>query len=205
MFSSFDARKTASLVGFFGVLGLTFGSGCGSAQPSCGSSIEARVRPGVDFRDYRTFAIKNPIVSKLEGGEDSDLPSTVEVHLKKANMEAALALEAGGLEEVDPGKDSPHLWIASGAATKVEDGATWDCVSSWKWWGWEPSFDACPWVEPIPVEYSAGTLVISVVDAKTNEVVFGGLAPEMLECTGDVTGSIESAVDQIFLDYPFDE
>lgn len=194
--------QRAILLGSAVLAALLLASACGPATPKCGGEVESRVRPGIDFKRYRTFAIKNPSAPGLDGGEDSDLPENVAVSLKKSNMEAAAALSAAELMEVDPDKETPDLWIASAASTKVEDGSSWDCVSGWKWYGWYAEFDACPWVEPIPVQYKAGTLVVSIVDAETQEVVFGGLASELVSCPGDPNAAVEATIDQIFADYP---
>lgn len=190
------------ILGGLTLLSLLAISGCSSGKEVCGAGVESRARPGITFGRYQTFALKNPNRSPLSGKESSDLPSNVEVLLKRANMEAGAALAQAGLEEVDPNQETPDLWVTSAAATEVEDGAAWDCVSGWKWWGWYEEFDACRWVEPVPVEYRPGTLVVSVVDPAKDEVVFGGLASELLDCAGDQNTSIELTVEEIFADYP---
>lgn len=190
------------LLGGLSLLSLAAISGCSSGAAVCGADVESRARPGITFGRYQTFALKNPKRSLLSGKESSDLPANVEVLLKRANMEAGAALSKAGLEEVDPNQEAPDLWVTSAAASEVEDGAEWDCVNGWNWWGWYEEVDACRWVEPIPVEYRPGTLVVGVVDAAKDEVVFGGLASELLDCSGDQNASIELAVEEIFVDFP---
>ncbi|HSC88433.1 MAG TPA: DUF4136 domain-containing protein [Polyangiaceae bacterium] len=191
------------------VVGVAFAlgaTGC-SSDDTCQTSIVTRATPGVDFDLYSTFAIQE--IGAGAGGAGGaggdagrDIPDDVALNIEKANAEAAKQLTAGGLTQVDPAVEEPDLWIGSAANTKEQNGVYWECVPGWYWWGWYVYWDSCAWLQPIPVEYSTGTLVVALADSSTSQIVFGGVATGVLGCD-DVDARVTSAVDQIFADYPF--
>ena len=97
----------------------------------------------------------------------------------------------------------PDLWVFSAAATEDKTGLYWDCVPGWYWWGWYPYWDPCAWYVPIPFDFTVGTLAVGLVDSESQKPVFLGVARGVMEC-GDVQDRIESAVDEMFDDYPSD-
>jgi len=190
-----------------GFAALALVPGC-SDSDACGSAIESRAMPGVDFSKFETFAIQEIDLSALGGAGGiggNDPPDEVFLNLKQANFEAAKVLTEGGLIEVDPEKETPDLWIGSAAATEQETGIYWACVPGWSWWGWATYWDPCAWLAPVPVEYTEGTLVLALVDSSTRTPVYGGVAAGVLACNDDVETQIDSAVHAILADYPFDE
>lgn len=184
-----------------GAVGLT---GCSDDGEECGDTVYARVAPGVDFDAFETFAIAEveDIVGQGGAGGESaiDIPSDIRTDLDIASAEAARQLELMGLTEVSPDAE-PDLLVATAAASSDEAGVVWECVPGWYWWGWQAVWDSCAWVEPIPVTYSVGTLVVALVEASSNEVVFGGFGQGLLEC-GDGEDRIVAVVDDIFDSYP---
>jgi hypothetical protein len=199
--------KAASAALALTAVGVGFGSvGC-SSDTTCTNTVVARARPGVDFGDYETFAIKDVDGSGFggAGGAGHDIPDDVLTNIAVANEEAAQQLEALGLKKVDPDKETPDLWIGTAGATEENSGVVWECVPGWYWWGWYMYWDSCAWLEPIHVDYTVGTLFVALVDSGNEEVVFGGFAQGVVGCSDDVEGQIETAVDAIFDKYPVEE
>lgn len=188
-----------------------FGIGCSNDDDDeiCEDVTVTQADDDADFAAYRTFAV-HEIGETIGGGgagggESIEIPDDVEANLEVANDEAVAQLKKLGLEEVDPDKETPDLWVFSAAAKEGEDGTYWACVPGWSWWGWYYYWDPCAWLQPIDFEYTVGTLLVGVADASTEKPVFGGFVQGILECSEDkldLNERIEAGVENIFEDYP---
>jgi|SRR6187402_517003 len=157
--------------------------------------VKTSVDPDADFDSYTTFAVLT------EEAYPVDTPDDVKLNLTTAINAATDELVALGLEEVDVDAD-PDVVLFTLSKTDEEDAIYWQCRGGWYgYWGWVV-WDPCAWLEPIYVEYTVGSLVVGLADPSEEKVVFGGVTQTILECGGDVTQHIESAVDAIFDDYP---
>lgn len=180
--------------------------GCqGDDEDYCTDKAESAVDKDADFSSYETFAVAEVDgggFGGLGGAWSGDAPDKVETNLKVANDAIVSELLDLGLTEVDPAKETPDLWVGSAGATEVETGIYWECVPGYYWWGWYPYWDPCAWLAPYPFRYTEGTVLVALVDSKTQKPVFGGALQGILECSDDIEGRIEAGIDRIFADYP---
>ena len=161
---------------------------------SCATTMSAgaHVDRALDFRQFRTYDW-GPADALPTGDSRLDKDPWFKDHLQGA-VERHLA--AKGLEQAPSG--SPDLLIHYHAAinrridvNRVDRGYGY-CVS-----------DDCP-VEVI--EYEAGTLVLDVIDTRTNKLIWRGWAQhsveDMLDDPDTMANTIEQAVSRMLLRLP---
>ncbi len=120
-------------------------------------------KPGTDFAKYRTFSFK----------ETENIRNTILVDRIKAAVTAQLT--AKGLTQRD---ENPDLWVVTHPRlSKQTQINTYN--TGWGYgWGWRGGMGTTTsTVEEIPV----GTLVVDLVDAKANELVWRGTASDTLK------------------------
>jgi len=108
-------------------------------------------------------------------------------------------------EEVVEGRP---VYVLDFAATQDEDAIYWDCVPGYLWWGWYWYWDPCAWLEPVPIQYTVGSVLVLLIDPNIAEspdygrVVFGGLLQGVADGSGDAQQRIEEGVARMFDQYP---
>jgi len=147
---------------------------CGAALVTlagCASSVSTDYNPSVGLSELRTYALVTP--------KDSTSHQLVDDRIRAAVISQ---LAAKGMKETD--RDHADVLVGYGVVdrTRVEDYAT-D-------WGWGPGFGwryyrwGVPWPLSTQVEelqtYTDGTVVLTMVDAKTHRVVWQGQEADVL-------------------------
>jgi hypothetical protein len=143
--------------------------------------------PGASFGAYKTYAFKDAF--------DRD-----GFQMKRVRVAVDKTLPAHGLAKLEKADEKPDLWVFLRVRTKNDKvittwgGGGW----GWGWWGggWMHSR-----VEDAPV----GTLVVDLVDAKTRELVWRGMASRDIdagETQQDRAHVTQEAVDKLFADFP---
>ena len=130
--------------------------GCSTLQ------ISTDYAPGTDFSAYKTFTVK-------EGA-----PPKNQIAADRMKGALASALEAKGLKGVPEGGDlSVYTHFQAGEETQLNTtGYGYGGWGGWRWGGYGGMQTTT--VEKIPT----GTLVVDVVDAKTNNAVWRGIAKD---------------------------
>lgn len=184
------------------ILGL---AGCSSVQTS------TNYDPGAvqELDTYRTY-------SWLPMKQDKDPDERVYNPIIQARVHQAVdaQLQARGYRLVEPGQKSDFKVGWHGAIdTKVEA----DTVDRYSGYGWDPWYD--PFFGPVgyggsglvdaPMvrEYQQGTLVLDVVDADSNKLVWRGTAQAQLSERVDADESqklINTSVEKMLKDFPPD-
>jgi hypothetical protein len=147
--------------------------------PACANTLNTSIHanPKADFSTYKTFQIKG---SRLQTENEALL-----------NQEITKRLEAKGLKPVDQNPDlvvDPQL--VRNAAEVPEP--TYD--TSW----WTGSASAEP-TGTMPI----GALVVSIMDPKTNQMVWRGVAEGTVPPGGGLARQkAQIALDRLFADFP---
>lgn len=194
--------KTSFFPPLIGAAALLLG-GCAT-----GPVIRTHSDPVVNYAAYHTFAL----------GEQK-LPSNPEmtpVVLRSINEETVAAFQRAGLTLVSPGTPSDVIVIAhshdsvSREVEIVDWGYGWGRFRPYGFWGPGPGWGWGPgwggWWGPPPggyylERYREGSLIIDVVDARTRQLVWRGVATD--EITGPPDASkIRAAIDRIVSQYP---
>jgi len=135
----------------------------------------------IDFGNYRTFA--------WDKGTPAASPQ-VQSYIEQAINDA---LQSGGLSQ---STGAPDLYVVVHASLKKEQekGEGWFGYSSaTKKWG----------VQHDTIKYEVGTLLVDLVDAKSNELVWRGLATKTLnKRPKNVKPLIDKAVKKMFRRFP---
>jgi len=178
--------------------GLALGA-CLIALAGCaGQRVSTDYSPSVGFTQYRTFAL----VSRPDSASHQLLDDRV-----RNAVEAQL--ESKGLSEADP--KAADLFVGYGVVDHThKEINTYGTGGGWGWggWGWRRRWGVA-WPTSLQSSidsYTDGTVVVSLVDAKTRRVVWQGQAADVLSLPiGDpakATRSIDEAVSKIFAKYP---
>ena len=187
------------LVGLFTlVVVLAFAGGCATA-PSV--RVESKVKESTDFARYRTFAFKDS-----EGTFDPAYFSPA--NQKRVRDSIAAELIQRGLE---PGQTpdlqvSIYLRIAEKQYDKVaptlDNGSMRYNLRNY--YGFYYGYDKS-WADKNQIQYQEGTLVIDVVDATANVLVWEGIAVGVLytqRSDQQIQGRVHEAVRAVFKDFP---
>lgn len=157
--------------------------------------VEVAHDPGVDFAQYRTFALGRD--AQLNRAMLSGLSPARQVNLALANAQMTGELQAAGLVQADP-NDAALLAFSLARTTGEVRLQTWACVPG-DWGGyWYWSFDShpCAWLAPVDVEPS--TLVAGLFDPARRAVVFIGFVHGLPGATATRQRLIELGIDRIF-------
>ena len=145
-------------------------------------------RPGVDFTQFKTYALTVP-----EPDARKDPDGSGKKIWKQVRESAAQTLKGQGLVETDPDKADLHLTYA-GSVYAGMYGARWQGTG--QFYGW--SFGS---VE----SYAAGTVVLELLDPGTKDVMWRGSANpgfgEMAEMS-KILKQVDKAVTKILKSYP---
>jgi hypothetical protein len=165
------------------------------AMAGCGQAISADYNPSTQFSQYRTFAM----VSR---------PDSASQQLLDDRVRGAVAgeLAAKGLTRTD--REHADLFVGYGIVdhtyTAVEE-------TDWPWvaYGWRFYRFGVAWpmdAEQEITNYTDGTVVVSLVDARTHRVVWRGQADDVLRLPvknpDRASTQIAQAVDHIFNKFP---
>jgi hypothetical protein len=137
----------------------------------CGGRVRVTTQaaPGVRFGEFRTFQILTPPPRRDgRGGAPDDLMlvNSITSRALRTNIADALIARGYALDDV-----APTFTVAYYASSREKlDIELWDYGYRGRWWG--------PWRTPGPATattyYTEGTVVIDVIDARTNELVWRG-------------------------------
>lgn len=194
-------RKHIRALASIPLFGVALGCGDDDEPDACDTTAQTRSDPTADFTAFETFAIAPD--EAYPDPPPEDLPEDAITDFKNANADVANELEALGLTEVDA-EDDPDLVVFTAAASEDKDAVVWECVPGWSWWGWWYTWDPCAWLQPVPVDYSVGTVVVGLANPNTEEVVFGGVVQGVLDC-GNTDQRLSDAISDVFDDYPADQ
>ncbi len=154
---------------------------CSSLQ----TSYDAK--PGTDFSKYKTFGFKDV----------EDIKNTILV--ERIKNAVSMQLTAKGLTRSE---ESPDLWVVTHPRlSKQTQINTYN--TGWGYgWGWRGGMGTTTsTVEEIPV----GTLVVDLVDARANELVWRGTASDTLKENAtpeEREKNLNNAMAKLFENYP---
>ncbi|HEX2248770.1 MAG TPA: DUF4136 domain-containing protein, partial [Gemmatimonadales bacterium] len=173
--------------------GLLVVAGCAGRQ------VTTDYNPEAGFSQYRTFAMVSSPDSLSHQLIDDRVRSAVEAQLTDK-----------GLTETS--RESADLYVGYGVVdhTRQEVSTTrWDWARGWGWryYRWGLAWPAI--TEHDITTYTDGTIVVSLVDAKTHREVWQGQAADVLSLPvtnpKNATKDINQAVAKIFTKYPPDQ
>lgn len=168
----------------------------------------------VDFTQFETFSVVTQEV--IDNNPDfpdlpTELPDDAKAAIEQINDLIIEAMGPSGLgytyippEQVTP-ENQPDLWAGNIGAVTEEQGIVYDCVGGWWWgyWGWY--WDPCAWVVPRTIDFDVGSLLIPVASTTAQEPIFWGLAQGIDYIGADNELRIETAVTDIFAQWPIDQ
>ena len=172
--------------------------GAVAAVGCAGQRVSTDFNPSAGFSGYHTFAI----VSRPDSASHQLLDDRV-----RSALEAQLP--AKGLTETD--RESADLYVGYGVVDRTHK-EVYTTGTGWRWgggWGWRSYRWGAPW--PVDLRrsvetYTDGTVVVSLVDAKSKRVVWQGEAADVLSLPvndpTEATKSIDEAVSKILAKYP---
>lgn len=145
----------------------------------------------VDFRRYQDFAFL-PLRAPSPGSTDSD-PANSELVARRVQREIERSLVEKGYRKVS--REEADFLVASQITTREKvDLNTYP--SSYRWGPWYAPYDT------VGTTYTEGTLVIDIVDAQANEVVWHGWASEPVASDGGASQLASEAVEAILERFP---
>lgn len=156
--------RAGRLVVAAAVLAMAAGSaGCGA-----GIRVTTQVAPGVNFLEFRTFRILTPPPRRdgRRAPDDLMLVTSITNQALRTSLADAFLARGYALDDV-----APTFTVAYYASSREKlDIDLWDYGYRGRWWG--------AWRMPGPVSattyYTEGTVVVDVIDARTNELVWRG-------------------------------
>jgi hypothetical protein len=173
-------------------VGLLVAAGCAGRQ------VTTDYSPATRFSQYRTFALVSP--------PDSAAQQLLEARVR-ASVESQLMDK--GLTQAD--RAHADLFVGYGLVDHTHK-EVYTTGTGWGWgggWGWRSYRWGMPWPTDLrrSVEtYTDGTVLISMVDAKTHRLVWQGQAADALDLPvndpSKATRSIDQAVASILAKYP---
>jgi hypothetical protein len=160
-----------------------------------GRQVTTDYNPQAGFSQYRTFAM----VSR---------PDSVSQQLIDDRVRSAVEAQLTGKGLTETTREDADLYVGYGVVdhTKTEVTRRWDWGPRWGWryYRWGLAWPAM--TEHDISTYTDGTVVVSLVDAKTHREVWQGQAADVLSLPvsnpNDATKDISQAVAQIFTRYP---
>lgn len=139
-------------------------AGCG-----LGVRVTTQVAPGTSFVEFRTFKVLTP-PPRRDGRrappDDLMVISSITNQALRTNIADAFIARGYALDDA-----TPTFTVAYYASSREKlDIDLWDYGYRGRWWGaWR-----MPGPVPASTYYTEGTVVIDVVDARTNELVWRG-------------------------------
>ena len=147
--------------------------------------VQTVVAPESGLHEFHTFRLvqASNFVGNIEPGETH--PAFVNSATSRAlGAEIAADLERRGYQ---PSAGAPDVLVEYGAAVREDlDPTDWSYAYPWRpldWRGWGPARN-----EATPAEYEQGAVIIDLVDARTNRLLWRGHAAA--DPSGDELSSI---------------
>jgi uncharacterized protein DUF4136 len=160
---------------------------------ACGYSIKATsdYDHSVNFASYQTFAIKK---GNSSGNPLSD---------QRISADVESALTSKGWREVPEGEAQAAVVVHTATKTKHTYETLYDGWGGWGWrrrgWGGGGFTSATTYQE----DYTVGSVVVDIFDAKTKEAIWHGHAAGVLSGTPEKNAQInEQAVTKMFASFP---
>ncbi|MFQ5754775.1 MAG: DUF4136 domain-containing protein [Acidiferrobacterales bacterium] len=150
------------------------------------ASVTVDFDKNADFPNYKTFAWKK------------GTPAKGELMEKRIGDAVEQELQVKGLTQVE---SAPDLYVVTHASSKTERQVQVDNLgyAGYGWRGWHPRGPTSVNVYEIPI----GTLMVDLVDGKTNELVWRGLAEKTLsDKPQKVAKLIYKVVKKMFKKFP---
>jgi len=179
---------------FMWLLGLgVWLSGCSA------SHVVVDKAPEANLSNYRTFQFTDAD-SRNEGTENSKYHSLID---RSIHAYIARELESRGLTEVDENAD---MLVAYHTYTEKKRSSYNDfypmMYGGWYWrfypWGIAPF----PYTTRRTYTYTEGTLIVDIIDARSNELVWRGAIDGTVDSPASLIRQAEKAVKAIFKEYP---
>jgi hypothetical protein len=165
--------------------------GCGASGPTVRSSAEQ----GADFTRYRTFAFLQPLSTDREGYQ-----TIISQRLIAATERELVSL---GFTRVDTGADILVNFSANlDERLRITQTPT---MSPGPWGSHRRGFySAWPTYRTDVRQYTTGTLVVDIVDAARNQLVWEGVAEQRITSRSaeDAGPLIDTAIREIFAKFP---
>jgi hypothetical protein len=168
-------------------------TGCG-----VGVRVTTEVEPGISFAAFRTFQVLPP-PPRRDGrrapADDLMLVSSITSRALRTSIADAFIARGYGLDDT-----APTFRVAYYASSREKlDIALWDYGYRGRWWG--------AWRVPGPVSattyYTEGTVVIDVIDARTNELVWRGRGvARSSDDPGEFQRNLRQAVQAVVKKFP---
>ncbi|HEY7193655.1 MAG TPA: DUF4136 domain-containing protein [Gemmatimonadales bacterium] len=187
--------RTSSLIG---ACLLALAAGCGPAiqvrtvvspEAQLGTLHTFRILPSPQPRDSRPLPPEDPMLAN----------SITNRTLRRALLDG---FQSRGYVVND---STPDFVVAYYAAAKHKlDVTYWDYGYRWRprWWrGWGPG--ARPWGEPLVTEYTEGTVIIDVLEPRTNELLWRGRGVAVVsDDVQEYLTHLEKTVTAILAEFP---
>jgi hypothetical protein len=154
----------------------------------CGYSIKTSTDydRGASFSTYRTFYVLN--------GNSSGSPGTDQL----VSVDVASALTSKGWREVPDSEAQAAVLIHAATKDKHSFETFYHGWGEWHW-HWGGFADTTRFVE----DYTIGTLVVDVFDARTKQAIWHGFATSAVsDDPTSIADATELAVDRMFSDFP---
>ncbi len=176
---------------------IALAAGVVTAVGCAGQQVSTDYSPSTAFSQYHTIALVSRPDSISHQLLDDRVANAIEVQL-----------QAKGLKEAD--RRSADLYVGYGLVDRTHKQVyTYDTGWGWGGWGWRSYRWGVSWPmdrQSSVEKYTDGTIVISMVDAKTKRTVWEGQAADVLSLPvnnpAKATKSIDDAVAKILARYP---
>jgi hypothetical protein len=184
----------ASIMGSVATMALVLAACAPAAE------VQTDVAPAADLSSLRTFHVveASEYLGDTQPGETHP-PFANSATSRALGQDIAADLERRGYTVND---QSPDVLVEYGTAVRGADNATDESYNYvWRgkdWRGWGPGPN-----DATPAEYDQGAVIIDVVDAKTNQLLWRGHGPA--STSDDVAVSVkglDQAVDAILGQFP---
>ncbi len=176
--------RIASCLGLMALLG-----------PACSSvRVDSDHDPSIDFTHYHTYAWAP---ASLTPPSDPTVDSNLFDRRVRENLKAEL--ERRGLHPLE-GPGEPGLLIAYFIRSHQHIGPS--SVGSAASWDYPYGGIGGYWA-PVDIrQYREGTLIIDLIDAKTRQLVWRGVASRAFDDSGAKEKQVRDAVTQVMKEYP---
>lgn len=188
-------QKTLLLI----VVSIIVAAACATASAKNKTTVRSDYDHSANFAAYKTFAFVTPLGTEVDG-----YPAEITQNVKTA---AEHELESRGYHKVD---SNPDLLVNVSALLAVKKKA--DALASQHvgYYGYRyvpvyKTWSSYKYDKGNANPYAEGTLNVDVVDARTNTLVWEGVAIGEVTDKGlaDLQASINRVVGEIFAKYPF--
>jgi hypothetical protein len=163
---------------------------------ACGSTPDWDYDTSVEFANYKTFAWSEHADIKNHGN-DYQINDLMEKRIRKAIVDN---LAAQGIKFVDAKNADVLVNYHASVDQKLESDTMQTTYSArWNYWGWGYQ------TQTTTREYDVGTLVVDIVDAKSNQLVWRGAKEGRLrkkQTPEQRTEAINKTIAEILKNFP---